>query len=60
MTTNRAADLRVRWRGRTPVPICLHVMLEVELNDAGHLTGHYNCVVCGEAVTKISIISSQT
>jgi hypothetical protein len=58
MTTNQAVELRSRWRLRTPVPTCMHVMLEVELNDAGHLTGHYNCIVCGDAVTRVPLKSS--
>jgi hypothetical protein len=55
MTRNEAAMLRAGWQLLTPTPTCMHVMLEIELNESGFLTGHYICVVCGEAVAKVPL-----
>ena len=52
MNTNDAADLRLKWTIRKPVPLCLHVRLEVELNEAGYMTGNYICLVCGHVAAK--------
>ena len=52
MNTNDAADLRLKWKMRNPVPLCLHVMLELELNEAGYMTGNYVCIVCGAIAAK--------
>jgi hypothetical protein len=52
MNTNDAADLRLKWRLRNPVPLCMHVRLELELNEAGYMTGNYICLVCGHVAAK--------
>jgi ssDNA-binding Zn-finger/Zn-ribbon topoisomerase 1 len=51
MTTTQAAELRVKWKLRVDSPKCEHLNLELEWSDNG-LTGNYNCIVCGEAVTQ--------
>ena len=52
MNSNDAADLRLKWKLRNPAPICMHVRLELELNDAGYLTGNYICIVCGDLTAQ--------
>jgi hypothetical protein len=52
MNTNDAADLRLKWRLQNPAPLCLHVRLEVEVNEAGYMTGNYVCMVCGHATRQ--------
>jgi len=51
MTMSQAAALRVKWKQRNNPPKCEHLNLELEWSDTGYLTGNYNCIVCGEAVT---------
>ena len=52
MTIDQAAALRLRWKGRADLSSdCKHLKLELEWDTAGHLTGHYTCVICGKPVT---------
>ena len=50
MTINQAAAIRVQWKRRADRSTCEHLHLELELNDLGHSTGHYTCIICGEPV----------
>jgi hypothetical protein len=52
MNTNEGADLRVKWTVRNPVPFCMHITLELELTDAGYVTGNYICIVCGYVAAR--------
>jgi hypothetical protein len=52
MTRRQAAELRMKWNQQGNSPPCAHSRLELERSDNGYLTGHYICIVCGEAVTQ--------
>ena len=50
MTTTQAAALMDKWKQRVAPRPCVHHNLELERNDSGSFTGHYQCSVCGESV----------
>jgi len=52
MTMNHAAALRVRWTQRAYRIPCEHLVLELEWNEQGYLTGNYVCNLCGESVAQ--------
>ena len=52
MTMNQAAAIRENWKQRAYRTPCTHLVLELESNELGYLTGKYVCNLCGESVAQ--------
>ena len=52
MTTSQAAARHVEWKQRAYRTRCTHLVLELECNEQGYLTGNYVCNFCGESVAQ--------
>jgi hypothetical protein len=52
MTTTRAAARQVEWKQRAYRRRCTHLVLELECDNQGVLTGNYVCNFCGKSVTQ--------
>jgi len=52
MTMNQAAGIRENWKQRAYRIPCEHLVLELEWNEQGYLTGNYVCNLCGESVAQ--------
>lgn len=52
MTLRQAAARQVQWKQRLYRTPCEHLVLEVEGNEQGYLTGDYVCNLCGVAVAR--------
>ena len=52
MTMNQAATRQVKWKQRLYRIACEHMILEVESDEKGYLTGNYVCNLCGESVAQ--------
>ena len=52
MTMNQAAARQVKWKQRLYRTPCEHLILELESNEQGYLTGNYVCNLCGESVAQ--------
>jgi hypothetical protein len=52
MTTSQAAARRAEWKQRAYRRRCTHVVLEIECNEQGYVTGNYVCNFCGESVVQ--------
>jgi hypothetical protein len=52
MTMNQAAAIRENWKQRAYRMPCTHLVLELESNELGYLTGKYVCNLCGESVAQ--------
>lgn len=50
MTTRQVAARRGEWKQRAYRRRCMHVVLEMECNEQGYVTGNYVCNFCGEFV----------
>jgi hypothetical protein len=50
MTMNQAAAIRENWKQRAYRTPCTHLVLELESNEQGYLTGNYVCNLCGESL----------
>jgi len=51
MTTNPTAARQAEWKRRGYRRRCTHLVLEMECNEQGYVTGNYLCNFCGEFVT---------
>ena len=52
MTMSQAAARQAEWTQRASRTRCTHLVLEVECNEQGYLTGNYVCNLCGESVAQ--------
>lgn len=50
MTPNQMATRRADWKQRVHRRRCMHVVLEMEENEQGYMTGNYVCNFCGTIV----------
>ena len=57
MTTSQAAVRRVEWKKRAYRRRCTHVVLELECNEQGYVTGNYVCNFCGEFVAQEHLVA---
>lgn len=47
-----AEAVRVKWKQRAYRTPCEHLVLELEWNEQGYLTGNYVCNLCGVSVAR--------
>ena len=52
MTMSQAAARQAEWKHRVYRTRCTHLVLEVECNEQGYLTGNYVCNLCGESLAQ--------
>jgi rubrerythrin len=52
MTMNQAAARQEKWKQRRYRTPCERLILELESNEKGYLTGNYVCNLCGESVAQ--------
>ena len=50
MTKAQAAVLQAKWKQLVDPSPCEHRNQHLESNEGSHLTGHYDCTVCGSSV----------
>src|SRR4029079_5718582 len=59
MTSPQAVALRMKWQQRQIHLSCVHVTVELELNDLGDTTGNYICILCGESVAQKQVVHAE-
>ena len=52
MTMSQAAARQTEWKQRAYRTQCTHLVLELECNEQGYLTGNYVCNLCGETLAQ--------
>ena len=57
MTTSQAVARQAEWKQRGYRRRCTHLVLELECNEQGYVTGNYVCNFCGKYVAQEHLVA---
>ena len=57
MTPSQVAARRAEWNQRGSQGGCTHLVLELECNEQGYVTGNYVCNFCGKYVAQEHLVA---